>query len=93
MTARLPSAASFVTCVGPRHTDAANKQWGPTSAVVQSNRQLGPEIVMCIVDERTPAGFERLEDVISQQELEEIAQRYKVIAGFDKERLKAFGRS
>jgi 5-methylphenazine-1-carboxylate 1-monooxygenase len=66
---------------------------GPTSAVVKSNRQLGPEIVMCIVDERAPEGFERLEDVISQQELEEIAQRYKVIAGFDKERLKAFGRS
>ena len=46
---------------------------------------------MCIVDERAPQGFERLEDVISRQELEEIAQRYKVIAGFDKERLDTYG--
>ncbi len=64
---------------------------GPTSAIVHSNRLLGPEVVMCIVDERAPQGFERLEDVISRQELEEIAQRYKVIAGFDKERLDAYG--
>jgi 5-methylphenazine-1-carboxylate 1-monooxygenase len=63
---------------------------GPTTAVVNSNRQLGPEVVMRIVDERAPQGFERLEDVISRQELEEIAQRYKVIAGFDKERLDTY---
>jgi 5-methylphenazine-1-carboxylate 1-monooxygenase len=64
---------------------------GPTTAVVHSNRQLGPEVVLRIVDERAPQGFERLEDVISRQELEEIAQRYKVIAGFDKERLDTYG--
>ena len=44
---------------------------------------------MRIVEERAPHGFERLEDVISRQELEEIANRYKVIAGFDKTRLEA----
>jgi 2-polyprenyl-6-methoxyphenol hydroxylase-like FAD-dependent oxidoreductase len=58
-----------------------------TAAIVRSNRQHGPEIVMQIVHERAPHGFDRLEDVISQAELEEIANRYKQIAGFDKERL------
>lgn len=58
-----------------------------TASIVYSNRQHGPEIVMQMVHERAPEGFERLEDVISQAELEEIANRYKQIAGFDKERL------
>ena len=58
-----------------------------TAAIVHSNRRHGPEIVMQIVHERAPNGFERLEDVISQAELEEIAERYKQIAGFDKESL------
>jgi len=66
---------------------------GPMAAVVHSNRQLGPEVVMRIVEERAPHGFDRLEDVISRQELEEIAQRYKVIAGFDKDLLNAYGQA
>jgi 2-polyprenyl-6-methoxyphenol hydroxylase-like FAD-dependent oxidoreductase len=65
---------------------------GPTAAVVQSNRRQGPEVVMQIVEERAPNGFDRLEDVITRQELEDIAQRYKVIAGFDKDRLDAYDR-
>lgn len=58
-----------------------------TASIVHTNRQLGPEVVMQIVHERAPQGFERLEDVISRAELEEIANRYKQIAGFDKEQL------
>jgi len=58
-----------------------------TASIVHSNRQHGPEIVMQMVHERAPHGFERLEDVISYAELEEIANRYKQIAGFDKEQL------
>jgi 2-polyprenyl-6-methoxyphenol hydroxylase-like FAD-dependent oxidoreductase len=59
----------------------------PTAEIVRSNRRQGPEIVMQIVEERAPNGFDRLEDVIGQQELEEIAQRYKRIAGFDRQTL------
>jgi 2-polyprenyl-6-methoxyphenol hydroxylase-like FAD-dependent oxidoreductase len=62
---------------------------GPTEAVVRSNRRMGPEVVLQLAEERAPHGFERLEDVIPHQELEEIAQRYKVLAGFDRERLEA----
>jgi 2-polyprenyl-6-methoxyphenol hydroxylase-like FAD-dependent oxidoreductase len=63
-----------------------------TAAVVESNRRLGPEVVMQMVEERAPHGFDRLEDVITHRELEEIAQRYKVIAGFDKDRLETLVR-
>ncbi|MED1472242.1 flavin-dependent oxidoreductase [Bacillus salipaludis] len=59
----------------------------PTANIVLSNRKNGPEVVMQIVKERAPTGFEHLHDVISQQELENIANRYKRIAGFDKETL------
>ncbi|MDQ6598625.1 flavin-dependent oxidoreductase [Bacillus salipaludis] len=59
----------------------------PTANIVLSNRKNGPEVVMQIVKERAPNGFEHLHDVISRQELENIANRYKRIAGFDKETL------
>lgn len=60
-----------------------------TSRIVLANRQQGPEAVMQLVEERAPDGFERLDDVISQDELEEVANRYKQLAGFDKESLNA----
>ncbi|MBO9600552.1 MAG: FAD-dependent monooxygenase, partial [Cohnella sp.] len=60
-----------------------------TSSIVLSNRQNGPEVVMQIVEERAPNGFTDLHDVISRQELEEISNRYKQIAGFDKQTLSA----
>ena len=58
-----------------------------TAKIVLQNRQMGPEQVMQIVEERAPNGFENLYDVISKEELESIASRYKQIAGFDKEAL------
>ncbi|MEP7083980.1 MAG: FAD-dependent monooxygenase, partial [Betaproteobacteria bacterium] len=58
-----------------------------TSAIVHSNRQMGPERVMQIVEERAPNGFDRLDDVISHTELTDIAAQYKRIAGFDPESL------
>ena len=38
---------------------------------------------MRIAEERAPAGFERVTDVIPQDELERIAAKYKQTAGFD----------
>jgi hypothetical protein len=40
---------------------------------------------MDIVEERAPAGFATLDEVISRQELEEISRAYKRTAGFDPE--------
>ena len=48
-----------------------------------ANRQAGPEQSMDIVAERAPNGFERLDDVISQEELAAISARYRQVAGFD----------
>jgi 5-methylphenazine-1-carboxylate 1-monooxygenase len=59
----------------------------PTANIVHTNRKNGPEVVMQIVEDRAPNGFENLEDVITHQELEEIANKYKRIAGFDRETL------
>jgi 2-polyprenyl-6-methoxyphenol hydroxylase-like FAD-dependent oxidoreductase len=60
-----------------------------TAQLVLSNRRHGPEIVMQMVEERAPQGFTRLEDVITREELEEVANRYKATAGFDRDRLNA----
>lgn len=54
-----------------------------TAAIVQANRQVGPERCMDVVEERAPDGFASLEAVISQAELLEISRSYKRTAGFD----------
>jgi 2-polyprenyl-6-methoxyphenol hydroxylase-like FAD-dependent oxidoreductase len=56
-----------------------------TAAVVLANRRVGPERCMDLVEERAPDGFTNLDDVISQEELAEIAGAYKRTAGFDPE--------
>jgi 5-methylphenazine-1-carboxylate 1-monooxygenase len=56
----------------------------PTTDIVNSNRKNGPDSVMQIVEERAPEGFKSLDEVISQQELEDIAKKYKQITGFDR---------
>lgn len=60
---------------------------GPTGAIVLANRRNGPEHVMQIAEERAPAGFGHINDVISQAELEDIAARYKRTAGFSREQV------
>ncbi len=54
-----------------------------TRAIQLANREMGPEIVMQIVHERAPQGFEEIDDVISIDERTQIAARYKSVAGFD----------
>ena len=48
---------------------------------------MGPEQVIDLVAARAPQGFDRLDDVISQAKLEEIAGRYRKVAGFERDRL------
>jgi hypothetical protein len=49
---------------------------------VRSNRQGGPERVVDVVSERAPDGFDRLEDIISREELIAISKGYAKMAGF-----------
>ncbi|MDD9932813.1 MAG: flavin-dependent oxidoreductase [Myxococcales bacterium] len=60
-----------------------------TARIVTANRGMGPELPMQLVEERAPDGFERLQDVISDEELSEIADGYKRVAGFAVESLNA----
>ena len=54
-----------------------------TAALVHGNRREGPSEIQTIVEQRAPNGFERIESVLSQDELAEISTRYKRLAGFD----------
>jgi 2-polyprenyl-6-methoxyphenol hydroxylase-like FAD-dependent oxidoreductase len=56
-----------------------------TTAVVQANRQVGPEQCTEIVEQRAPNAFTNLDDIVSKQDLEEISRAYKRTAGFDPE--------
>jgi 5-methylphenazine-1-carboxylate 1-monooxygenase len=58
-----------------------------TSAIVLANRGLGPELPMQLVEERAPAGFERLSDVITAEEILEVTDGYRKMAGFSLQQL------
>jgi 5-methylphenazine-1-carboxylate 1-monooxygenase len=60
-----------------------------TSDLVMLNRKNGPEQVMQLVEERAPDGFNVVTDVLSQQELEDVANTYKKVAGFQVDALNA----
>jgi hypothetical protein len=53
--------------------------------VVLRNRQYGPEIIMQMAEERAPAGFSNIEDIIPRRELEDVSLSFKKAAGFDPE--------
>ena len=52
-----------------------------------ANRRGGPERCLTLVEERAPEGFADITQVISREELEDIAGGYKRTAGFDPESL------
>jgi 2-polyprenyl-6-methoxyphenol hydroxylase-like FAD-dependent oxidoreductase len=60
-----------------------------TTQLVMLNRGNGPEQVMQMVEERAPGGFNVVTEVLSQEELEGIANNYKRVAGFQVEALNA----
>lgn len=56
-----------------------------TSKVVLKNRQKGPDLMLDVMEERFPNGFQPEE--IPHDELNAIMNKYKQIAGFDKQTL------
>ncbi|MCA8927649.1 MAG: flavin-dependent oxidoreductase [Alphaproteobacteria bacterium] len=58
-----------------------------TAAIVLANRENGPEQAMEMVHERAPDGFDDLAAIVSPAELAATAERYKALAGFDKDTL------
>jgi 2-polyprenyl-6-methoxyphenol hydroxylase-like FAD-dependent oxidoreductase len=76
LLAEMPAAAALAAYEADRL---------PTTAeIVRLNRLGGPERVVDVVSALAPDGFERLEDVISRDELAAIAKGYAVTAGFAK---------
>jgi 2-polyprenyl-6-methoxyphenol hydroxylase-like FAD-dependent oxidoreductase len=64
------------------------KRLGSTSAVVLENRRNPPDAILREIYERTgDRPFARLEDVIGEAELREISDRYKRVAGYDRDTL------
>jgi hypothetical protein len=51
------------------------------ASIVRMNRQQGLDVILDIVDERAPRGFEHIDDVIPRAELEAIVGKYKQAAG------------
>jgi 2-polyprenyl-6-methoxyphenol hydroxylase-like FAD-dependent oxidoreductase len=77
---------------GPTHAALAAyeaERRPATSDLVMLNRRNGPEQVMQLVEERAPDGYDIVTDVLSLQELEDIAANYKRVAGFQVEGLNA----
>jgi 2-polyprenyl-6-methoxyphenol hydroxylase-like FAD-dependent oxidoreductase len=60
-----------------------------TASIVLANRGQGPDHCLELVRQRAPGGFEQLDDVVSHQELLDIAARYKALVGLEKERIRA----
>ncbi|RJF89851.1 flavin-dependent oxidoreductase [Oleomonas cavernae] len=59
-----------------------------TSRVVLMNRSTPPDIILKVVHDRTGGKpFERIEDVISAEELAALSSSYKRAAGYDREKL------
>lgn len=71
-----------------RDVEAALKEYEAdrlpiTTGVILRNRLNGPEQVMQLAHERAPDGFNQIHEAVSEVELNEIAMRYKRVAGFD----------
>lgn len=51
--------------------------------IVLRNRHFGPEAALQLVEERAPGGFDRIDDVISQEEIKAIVASFSSAAGLD----------
>ncbi|WP_420407427.1 flavin-dependent oxidoreductase [Hoeflea sp.] len=58
-----------------------------TERIVVANRGNGPDQIMQVVEEKCQGMFDAVTDVMSREELEDHAARYKALAGFDRETL------
>lgn len=91
------NGASQAILDGQALADALAQQPGPagllayealrrpaTTKVVLTNRQAGPEQVLDIAAARVKGPEDRIEDLISPEELEDVAASYRQVAGFVK---------
>jgi 2-polyprenyl-6-methoxyphenol hydroxylase-like FAD-dependent oxidoreductase len=90
MDARAIGAQLLAHGPGPAALQAYEDQVRPqTTKVTLTNRGSGPDAIMQVVEDRCGGAFERIEDVITREELAAHAERYKAIAGFGIDALNA----
>ena len=84
-------ARALAVCLheGRSLKDYETQRLAPTAKVVLENRRNPPDAILREVYERTgDKPFARIDDVISAQELAALSDRYKQVAGYDKETLR-----
>ena len=69
-----------------RRYDAAQRPL--TSAVVLSNREVGPVDFMAVVEETAPDGFDDIDQLIPPQEMQRLVARFKTVGGFTPDSVK-----
>jgi 2-polyprenyl-6-methoxyphenol hydroxylase-like FAD-dependent oxidoreductase len=57
--------------------------------IIEATRLDGPDKILDIVAKKAPTGFKNINDVMAPEILLQIAEKYKVIAGFDVDTLNA----
>jgi len=78
-------AAALSACADPQPglKNYEAQRLAATSGVVIANRSISPDAILNVIEERTGGkAFDRIEDVISHEELVEWQERYKAVAGF-----------
>jgi 2-polyprenyl-6-methoxyphenol hydroxylase-like FAD-dependent oxidoreductase len=66
-----------------------NARLKAANEVVLASRSISPDTILRVVHERTgDKPFERVEDVVSEEELAALMEKYKRVAGFEREALK-----
>ena len=58
-----------------------------TNKITLTNRQAGPDALLQVVEDRCDGEFIEIEDVITRKELKQHADKYKMVAGINIERL------
>jgi len=58
-----------------------------TNKITLTNRQAGPDALLQVVEDRCDGEFIEIEDVITKKELNQHADKYKMVAGINIERL------
>jgi 2-polyprenyl-6-methoxyphenol hydroxylase-like FAD-dependent oxidoreductase len=79
--AALAESLAAIPNVEAALADYEGKRRPLAAAIVRMNRQQGMDVILDIVDERAPQGFDRIDDVMPRSELEAIVAKYKQAAG------------
>ena len=85
-------AAAFMKNVSPvdaLKTYEAERQPQMSDLVNTIRQDMGPETMLVLAEERAPDGFDKVEDVMSDEEIQSFGTSFRKLAGFDPETVNA----